>query len=309
MADNGTSFLKRYVEFDLPGDGYQGQKDYDGVATTPFDFADHPITTDESIPKVLDQPSYVLYKYQPYGEDGQLAGEESAESATSLPVDSGTYRLTMTSTQYSMVAPFNNSYWGHRGYGTVTINPVASHTSVSVSRDASVTDASDQTLHITADFVSGEDTAKTCAAPTGAAQLYIDGEPVGDPIPLVDSGEPDGNATFGTATGAGGRYHTVFSYDFVPSEHDDWVPKATADGKHQVSVKYLPDKNYLESIGTPAVETVITPIEPSLDVYDDTDSSAPVLVPDGGTLQKDYADFAGDDDWFPLKVDMPMDTK
>ncbi len=303
VADNGTSFLKRYVEFDLPGDGYQGQKDYDGVATTPFDFADHPITTEESIPKVLDQPSYVLYKYQPYGEDGQLAGEESAESATSLPVDSGTYRLTMTSTQYSMVAPFSNSYWGHRGYGTVTINPVASHTSVSVSRDASVTDASDQTLHITADFVSGEDTAKTCAAPTGAAQLYIDGEPVGDPIPLVDSSEPDGNATFGTATGAGGRYHTVFSYDFVPSEHDDWVPKATADGKHQVSVKYLPDKNYLESIGTPAVETVITPIEPSLDVYDDTDSAAPVLVPDGGTLQKDYADFAGDDDWFPLKVD------
>ena len=194
-------------------------------------------------------------------------------------------------------------------------------------------------LHATIDRADlqpdGKPTAPTCEAPEGYVQLYMDGTKVGDPIEIVfpdatapgtraalasavaalaagdgtDSGDADGDKPAPNArrvdNGKGGSY-TDFTYTFKPSDADFLVPDATTDGKHVVSVQYLPPDhedvadldstapaNYLESVNpadnpedAPKAEVAIDPIDPNptvdlpADPDADPDKSQPSLDTD-----------------------------
>ena len=128
-------------------------------------------------------------------------------------------------------------------------------------------------------------------------QLFVDGEPVGDPVELLfdtkldqngnvlrdDSCNPvPDNAGVANATvvpnGEGGA-ETRFTYTFTPSKADWLVPGVGEAGKHQVSLQFLRPSdeqqeagvpaNYLASAdpakdpSAPSAEVVIEPIDPN----------------------------------------------
>lgn len=142
-------------------------------------------------------------------------------------------------------------------------------------------------------------TAPTCKAPEGQVQLYVDDKPVGDPVDIIfpdtttnpgtraittqaDTGAGIGGGDAAGSAGAtaktpnaervdngqGGSY-THFTYTFTPSQTDHLVPNATEDGKHKVSLRYLPSINYQMSANpenkdekAPEVEVAIKPVDP-----------------------------------------------
>lgn len=155
----------------------------------------------------------------------------------------------------------------------------------------------------------GAPTKATCKAPEDFIQLYMDGKKVGDPIEIVfptspitrvlaavgdsaDATKPAPNAER-VDNGQGGSY-TDFTYTFKPSDADFLVPDATTDGKHIVSVQYLPSDadevadlksdapaNYFKSVNpadnpeaAPKAEVAIDPIDPKPVVTIPADPSA-----------------------------------
>ena len=107
---DGTSYLKRYVNFILPEEYTKGlEKYYDGLAFDPFDLSaiendgtdEHGIYTGEVDDKYLNDNNKVTYKAQRYDtKEGSAIGEE-IELGKSMPADGGIYKFTMTSSQYS----------------------------------------------------------------------------------------------------------------------------------------------------------------------------------------------------------------
>ena len=275
----------------------------------------------------------VRYYYRPYdkvpdgGTDPVPTGPETSDvvddgsghQVTVLPSNVGAVKLTMVSKQYSdenssdaEIVEFAKSYWGHRAFLWGEIKPIASQVSEVAAEWVDETNASqkpggnahpsDQSLKVSAaikraDTVDGkpgsEATKPTAAAPEGRVQLYVDGEPVGDPVELrfEDGKDADGNVILGTdgkpafpknaerrGSDAGGHW-TEFSYVFKPSETDYLVPGVGEEGRHEVSLRFLPPSddqkkagahaNYLASAApdadetVPRVEVAISPIDPN----------------------------------------------
>ena len=314
---NEGSLLKRYIDFKL-SDTEQGAeyertkltKDYDGLPFETYDLKTYPIKTDEAIPKTLDKPDMLSYRYQLYterGDNGQPIGEEISTGAN-MPSNEGIMKLTMVSTQFSNVDGFKDNYWGHRATTWCEIKPVPSQVTNlkatwSNNDNGDVFHPAKDSISVDAIIKGGyfdddptKPTAATCKAPEGQVQLYVDNEAVGDPVDIVfpdssttpsarvatiqaDAINTQADDTTGDSTskipnaervdnGQGGSY-THFTYTFTPSKTDHLVPNATKDGKHQVSLRYLPSINYLMSANpenkdekAPEVEVAIQPVDP-----------------------------------------------
>lgn len=110
---NGTSILKRYIDFELP-ETYTNDltKDYDGVAFDSYDLTENPITTPDG--KVLNNNDAVEIIVQRYDKIGgtPLEPEHSTGGGNKMPTDAGIYRFTMISKQYANDPVFGQSYWG-----------------------------------------------------------------------------------------------------------------------------------------------------------------------------------------------------
>ncbi|MCR2027288.1 hypothetical protein [Adlercreutzia muris] len=252
------------------------------------------------------------------GETAAPTGPET--SSTTMPVNVGALKITLVSKQYAdesssdaEIAEFAKSYWGHRAVMWGRVMPIASQVRDLAAEWVDETDAgqkpggnphpSDQSLKVSAVIeraktVDGQDgsepTKPTCAAPEGRVQLYVDGEPVGGPIELrfEDKKDEKGNVILGEdgkpafpqnavrAGDDGAGHYTQFFYTFKPSETDHLVPSVGAEGRHEVSLKFLPPDegqqasgapaNFLESIdpaedpdAAPKVEVAIDPIDPN----------------------------------------------
>lgn len=187
----------------------------------------------------------------------------------------------------------------------------------SAERPGDAAHGSDQSLTVTAligrgDTVDGKPlaadqsnaTAETCRAPQGRVQLYVDGEPVGKPVQLLFDTKLDGNGDVLMAGGSavadnpGTANATVvpngvsgasvrFTYTFKASEMDHLVPGIGDNGRHEVSVRFLPPDetqqkagapaNYLasaapdENATVPRAEVVIDPIDPNPTVTPEAD--------------------------------------
>ncbi|MCI8425399.1 MAG: DUF11 domain-containing protein, partial [Adlercreutzia sp.] len=274
------TLLKRYLAFDITDTTYLSSltKPYDGLPLPSYDLEKSPVTTPAPDSKLLNRNTdgegnrLVTYLYQPFdhvpvsNEDEPAAmGPETSEIVTApdgsemtvMPADVGAYKYTIVSKQYAdenssdpEIAEFSKSYWGHKATGWCEIMPVASKvTSVT----AAWADGSDianpqdpaKTIDVSVDVTSGDGTAATCKAPTGKVQLYVDGEPAGDPV-AIDLGA-GGNAT--VRADADGREHTVVSWSFPAGE------LMSPGARHRISARYIPAINYLES-ADPAEEEV-----------------------------------------------------
>ena len=338
------SILKRYIDFELPSRYTDTlKKYYDGTPLASYDLSkkENWITTEEEIPKTISDPDALTFKYQRYTskENGKPIGLEVSTGTdgaplSSMPADVGIMQFTMISTQYSAstdpkYADFANSYWGHRATGWCEIMPIDSKVDLVEAtwddgNDGSIHEPSHEQLTVHANIKpadldpDGNKTGEACQAPRGYIQLYVDKKPVGEPVKMVFEGDL---AEDGTKIEAGsplinarvvpngkGSY-TSFDYVFIPAEKDFLVPDATSDGKHEVSVQFLPPEatdttmvgNYLASVNPaedPDAKNAIVAIEPidpkptiSLDnpgpgkVYT---TETPKPNPDGGKLVEGY---------------------
>ncbi len=272
-TDQGGDVLKRYIDFELPASYLDSlTKHYDGTGFETFDLAAQKppltgLTMDANGNRVSDgkeltDPTKVTYKYQPYDKRGgsptgpEVSADANGKPLTSMPADVGVMKFTMDSSQWSDTAGFKDSYWGHRATGWCEIKPSPSKvTSVKATwaNGADAADPSDPSkmLNLEADVTSGvfddgTPTAPTCKAPEGKVQLYVDGKPAGDAVEIRFSPSTAADGTTLPANAhverdADGREHTVVSWSFAVG--DLMAPGET----HQVSVRYLPSKNYLES--------------------------------------------------------------
>lgn len=329
--------LKRYEDFYLPDEYLDSLvKPYDGLPFKTYEITpEHPLRTPEVLSRDeegnpteyrwLTNTDDVTYRYRLYdSRDGAPVGDE-VDSGRDMPVNVGVMKFTMVSREYSgssdpALADFANGYWGHRATGWCEITPIPSQVHDVAATWADEGDAalqpganehpSNQRITVSAVIGRGETvdgkplaadrsnvTAPTCKAPQGRVQLFVDGEPVGEPVELLfdtkldrngnvlrdGSGNPiPDNTGVANATvvpnGEGGA-ETRFTYTFTPSDADWLVPGLGEAGKHQVSLQFLRPSdeqqeaavpaNYLESAdpakdpSAPSAEVVIEPIDPN----------------------------------------------
>ncbi|MVX61913.1 DUF11 domain-containing protein, partial [Enterorhabdus mucosicola] len=287
--------LRRYVDFELDPDYLAGlSKYYDGE---PFPVFPLPLRAPDG--RDLTEADKITFKYQRLDPSGNPVGVETDNGA-----DVGTMTFTAISTQYSddTEGNFSESYWGHRATGRCEIWPIGSQVAIKSATwengQASVQEnPSDRKLSLTCAVKradtdpSGAPTKATCAAPAGYIQLFVDGKKAGDPIEILfaDKTLPDGTVLPANATASGDT--TTFTYTASPAEVDHLVPVATPNGRHVISVQYLPPNdddaapaNYLASANpiddpshAPEVEVAISPIDPATEVVqkDDPDNKDP----------------------------------
>ncbi len=271
---------------------------------------------------IWEKISYLCQVYD--AKTGKLGAEMPSDTT---PVDTGLTRFTMTSTQYSDEPQYKDSYYGHRAYGWCEITPVPAVVKISgdngaawvrLSADGSSYEVVKETdtepgnrLRLAFDIRSAKGTATTCKAPTGSFQVMIDGKPVGEPIALPADAfkEGAGKVSFKDAEGASvlgstievvsgdeGRETTRVVYYLDPSNLDgalDALASDAASNTHEVTVRYVPDKNYVEGTEdnpqneatqpTPIIpvkpEGGVTPEDP--DKVEIEDSPEPAPGPDG----------------------------
>ena len=310
-GDTNDGKLRRYVDFELSADYLASlDKYYDGKAFPVFPL---PLRTPDG--RDLTRADKIAYKYQRLDSSGNPVGAESGNGA-----DAGTMKFTAISTQYSddTEGNFSESYWGHRATGTCTIRPIASQVSgiaaewVDDGKPGDVAHPSDQVLKVSATIgaaptVDGqpgsEATKPTCQAPRGRVQIYVDGEPVGEPVELVYAGDPDaeGNpipegdprVTAERVENAQGGSTARFSLARAASTSDFLVPTQGQEGRHEIALRFLPPSasqaaagqpaNYLASAdpaedpSVPRAEVAIDPIDPATEVIrrDDPDNKDP----------------------------------
>lgn len=164
----------------------------------------------------LNDPDVITYDAQRFDrKDGTSI--ESSVSASTMPSDTGIFRVEVISTQYGTQPGFCETYWAHAATGWASISPVMSKTDLHVKNaieltingvkhtyseptwiqqkenvsgsDIEYNTATNNHLIVPIDITSdklpfgdtvdGSDMSKpTCLAPTGRLQLYIDGEAV-----------------------------------------------------------------------------------------------------------------------------------
>ncbi|MCR2036336.1 hypothetical protein NSA09_12540, partial [Adlercreutzia mucosicola] len=290
--------LRRYVDFELPG-SYTDQltKYYDGKP-----FPSLPLPFEAPDGRNLTDSNAITYKYQRLDANGDPIGPEleshDPSGASQMPSDVGSMKFTAISTQYSddTEGHFSESYWGHRATGTCEILPIGSHIKIESatwenSETSEQENESSMELTLTCTVKraetdpSGAPTKATCAAPAGYIQLFVDGKKAGDPIEILfaDKTLPDGTVLPANATASGDT--TTFAFTAAPSAMDHLVPVATPNGRHVISVQYLPPNdddaapaNYLASANpledpdaAPKVEVAISPIDPNPTVTPEPD--------------------------------------
>lgn len=318
-GDQGST-LKRYIDIDVDKLNdeqkkyFAGlEKDYDGTPFAPLAITpDKPIVfqSEQGNTYTLSDASAVTTSFQPYDEVGgsPLPGS-SVTAGTKMPADTGTFRVQLVSKQYVNDPVFANNYWGHRITAWAKINPVPAvlkiHEKdgtawVRLADDGKSYDLVKETdtepgnrLRVAFDIRSARGTATTCKAPTGEFQVLIDGQPVGDAVPLTeDAIEKSLGSSIDVVAGDEGRETTRVVYYLDPTRLDGAldVLETTGQGNvHEVTVKYIPDKNYVEGTESSPDEekteatkpTTIVPVKPSGDVEpDEEDKDKGVIVGD-----------------------------
>ncbi len=227
----------------------------------------------------LTDPNLITYDAQRYDYQGG-SSIESAVGAKSMPSDSGIFYVEIISTEYANTDGFKETYWAHAATGWATISPVNSKTELVPTEPVKLTidgeerafsgpewvqDDKDSEDYNTAtnnhlvvpvditswtlpngDVVDGSNMSKkTCKAPMGRLQLYLDDEPVGAAFGGVIDFDRDA-VDAGTAQNVKvvvdgeGREHTIAYFNLTRSQLEGFglQDKSEADNKHEVSVSF-----------------------------------------------------------------------
>ncbi len=240
---SGSQFLKQYEEFtidDTPP--YLIIKRYDGL---PFEedveklFLDW-ILKDGGIPIITPKGEKLTDK-KFMTISSQRLNEETMEPDTNLgsddltkQVDAGKYQLSITSTQFSNVYPFNEAYWGHRAYYKAEIIPADTETSLVVEESKAKTDVFKPTDTFTLNVTISPDKKEgpDCASPRGYVQFYINRKEYKDPVELKTHNKGSESHNYSTAS---------IEWRPLDSNHHIFTTEQT------ITVKYIGDDiNYIE---------------------------------------------------------------
>ena len=308
-SSSGNDKMKRFLFFDFPVD-FQSQltKQYDGIPFKPWVLSqENKITYINPVDKttqVLDKSGYsetlkkelVQFSYQALDENDKPTGPLSQEGATSLPSDSGSFQVTMTSYQYAENPTFANSYYGHRATGKATITPAPAVLTMEAAPEWGYQSESGDWTPITEENAnagvagnrlklrfnirSANTTALTCESPTGSFQISIDGQKVGDPIPLTAEAMAASNGSSiswddlevdAEHGGKESRHATEVTYYFNPTNNDALLKAledASKGGEHTINIEYIADKNYIQGVdknpeNAKEDDTFIVPVPPT----------------------------------------------
>ena len=363
----GAAQAKRWIKFELDESKFPGGlvKPYDGLPIEKWELSKNPVTvTTSTSTRDLDDDTFVTFSYQFINADGTLS--ESFSNGSEMPADTGKMKFVMQSTQYANDAELSKTYWGHETEGVCQITPVPAVLTLEESSWVRLDETTGSyelvketdtvpgnRLRLVFDIRSAIGTAVTCKAPTGKFQVMIDGKPVGEPIALTEEavkasvhsefsiteGPTDKAANTAAAMASkDGRWKTSVTYYLDPTKLDgklDLLETGGQNREHQVTVQYIPDKNYVEGTeANPENEaskpTTIVPVKPEGSVGTDPDgptvdveeSPKPTPNPDGTdpadptgkmtvirkTLTASYGDFHQKDnsdlaDFFALALD------
>ncbi len=307
------------------------QKAYDGLPFETLTVSDEkPIDTTpfETNGKLLTDPTKLEVSYQAYdGEGGSPLPGSSVIHDGKMPADTGTFRFQLISKQFAEQPGFMENYWGHRITGWSSVTPVPAVVKISEADGTAWVRLADDgsyelvketdtepgnRLRLAFTLRSAKGTAVTCKAPTGSFQVLIDGKPVGEAEPLTEEamkaspgssiaikeGATDASAnTPAAVAGESGRWETQVVYYLDPTRLDGAldVLDGSSGNSHDVTVRYIPDKNYVEGTeANPENEatrpTTIVPVKPEGTVSPDDPDKVEVedgKDPDPGTPDPD----------------------
>ncbi|HBG3467070.1 TPA: hypothetical protein KQB54_001185 [Clostridioides difficile] len=208
-----TPFLKQYEEFIIdeintpPG---SINKRYDGL---PFGKEQEKAFLDwilkDGIPVTnpkggkLTDGTYIIISSQRLNEETMEPDTSLGSDDLTKQVDVGKYQLIITSKQYASVAPFNESYWGHRShYNYAEITPADTETSLVVETPKVKTDVFKPTDTFTLNATVSPDKKEgpDCASPKGYVQFYINGKEYKDPVELKTHDKVSESHNYSTAS-------------------------------------------------------------------------------------------------------------
>ena len=167
-------------------------------------------------------------------------GQPTQEASNTAPFkNAGSYELTINSSQFAKDEDFAATFWGHQAKLGAKITPA----------DSRVTDFTysttgtnkTETLTLTANVKPQAGEAKTCEAPDGYVQFYINGVAVGAPVRL------DGAVSQDTD----GYYYRTASVTFDFTQGGYPAIPSREDGKFIIEAKHYGSTNYTDSEGTP----------------------------------------------------------
>lgn len=244
------SNVKQYVTFEVNTGAFpqemqaQLNKRYDGISVSwealKAAIAEQGIKTEHPREGVLDNASKMTPEGRRYlDKDGQPTGEYSSKDEFA---NAGTYEIRIVSTQFAdLDSEFANLFWGHLAKIPAQITPADSRVT-DFTYSTTGTDKT-ETLTLTANVKPERDEAKTCKAPDGYVQFYINGVPVGQPVKLDGSTNTDAD---------GFEYRTAsVTFDFTKAGYPT-IP-AREDGKFILEAKHYGSTNYTDSAARPEV--------------------------------------------------------
>lgn len=197
--DPSHIIAKQYVEFKVDEDKLSEElrgklyKQYDGVPVQGDDLIREVV--DMSIPADKPEGQYLTDKDRMHFSFQQLKDQFGTEINQPIKEENtfenaGTYRLILTSNQFSENSEFANTYWGHRSYISAEITPADS-----VTQDVTLSGQKEgealKGCKLQALVRPADGMATTCKAPGGTVQFYINGVPVGDPVEVKDQNKTE----------------------------------------------------------------------------------------------------------------------
>ena len=246
VGQNGN-VAKRYVIFEVDESQFsadlksQLNKRYDGVPVSweklKDEIAAQGIDAQQPEGEKLTEASAMEASARRYlDKNGQPTGEMNN---TAPFKNAGSYELTINSSQFAKDEDFAATFWGHRAKLGAKITPADSRVTDFTYSTTGTNKTETLTLTATVKPQAGE--AKTCEAPDGYVQFYINGVAMGAPVRLDGAVSQDTDGYYYRTAGVTFDF-TQGGYPAIPSRED---------GKFIIEAKHYGSTNYTDSEGTP----------------------------------------------------------
>ncbi len=243
----GDGVTKRWVIFGVDTDQFSEQlkgylyKTYDGLGWDMNLLAKEIVSQDIEIPEPKgekidqeDQLDFSSVRVKDWFGNATTDESTSGEISTT-----GTYKITANYNEFKNNESFSQSFWGHQTTLESIISPASSQITNLKAKSTWQNDEHTKfaTITLTADVYPGEGEAKTCAAPDGEVQFYINGVKVGKPVKVKSAREPsEGSEEYAYSS-------AELTIDFTKDLAKYPIPELS-DGTFQIEAQYLGGTNY-----------------------------------------------------------------
>ena len=246
VGQNGN-VAKRYVIFEVDESQFSAElksqlnKRYDGVPVSweklKDEIAAQGIEVTKPNGEKLTDASAMTPEARRYLDKN---GQPTQEASNTAPFkNAGSYELTINSSQFAKDEDFAATFWGHQAKLNAKITPADSR--VTGFTYSTTGEDKTETLTLTANVKPQAGEAKTCEAPDGYVQFYINGVAVGAPVEL---------AKLSAQTDTDGYYYRTASVTFDFTHGGYPAIPSREDGKFIIEAKHYGSTNYTDSEGT-----------------------------------------------------------